>query len=103
MTFGTYIRNRRKELNLKQRDVAIHLDMDSPLYSKIERDKRPLKKELVSILAGVLQLEYDQLKTVWLADKVYDLLKDEDSGPQVLKVAEEALLYGDHHENASEI
>ena len=66
------------------RQVAPLLEIDTPLLSKIERGERTAKKEMVNKLADILKADKEELLTLWLADQVYDVVKDE-------KVANEAL------------
>ncbi len=83
--FGNRIKELRSDQRLLQRQVAALLEMDTPLYSKIERGERIAKKELVVKLARLLRVDKEQLLTLWLADQVYDVIKDEDVAKEALK------------------
>jgi hypothetical protein len=61
------------------------------LFSKIERGERRAKKEQVLLLAKLLKTTEDDLLPIWLADQVYDLVKDEKSGLASLKIVERKL------------
>lgn len=91
--FGDKIRQLREAHNLLQRQVASELEIDTPMLSKIERGDRKAKKEQVLIFAKLFNAEKDMLLTLWLADQVYDLVKDEENATDALKVAENQFKY----------
>lgn len=76
---------------LLQRQVASHLEIDTPMLSKIERGERKAKKEQVLQLADLLQADKDELLTLWLADQIFDVIKDEKLAKKALKIAEEQI------------
>ena len=61
------------------------------MLSKIERGERRAKKEYIPTLAEVLSTNKQELLTLWLADQVYEMVKDESVALEALKLAEEAL------------
>lgn len=67
------------------RQVAPLLEIDTPLLSKIERGERTAKKEMVNKLADILKTDKGELLTLWLADQVYDVVKDEDVANEAIK------------------
>lgn len=83
--FGNKIRQLREQQNLLLRQVAPLLEIDTPLLSKIERGDRTAKKEMVSKLAEILKADKEELLTLWLADQVYDVVKDEDVANEAIK------------------
>ncbi|MBN8641129.1 MAG: helix-turn-helix transcriptional regulator [Flavobacteriales bacterium] len=83
--FGNKVRELRLKNNLFQKHLANALNIDTPLYSKIERGERKAKKEQIPILAKVLKTSIDDLTTVWLADQVLNLVKDQANIEKVLK------------------
>lgn len=93
MSFGDRIKELRERKNMLQRQLAASLEVDSPMLSKIERGERRAKKEQVIQLAKLLQADVQELLTLWLAEQVYDLVKDEDVASDALKVAETELKY----------
>lgn len=93
MHFGERIRELRESQGLLQRQLAANLEIDTPMFSKIERGERRAKREQVLLLAELLKTDVHELLTVWLADQVYDLVKDEEMAAQALKVAEEEVKY----------
>lgn len=83
--FGNKIRQLREQQNLLLRQVAPLLEIDTPLLSKIERGERIAKKEMVNKLADILKTDRGELLTLWLADQVYDVVKDEDVANEAIK------------------
>jgi len=67
----------REEKRILQRHLADKLDMDTPMYSKIERGERKAKREQILKLATLLDADENELLTLWLADQVYVLVRYE--------------------------
>lgn len=93
MQLGTRIKELRESKNLLQRQLAASLEIDTPMFSKIERGERRAKREQVLLLAKLLDTDENELLTLWLADQVYDLVKDEENAAKALKVAEKKINY----------
>lgn len=89
--FGNKIRIIREEQKLLLRQIAPLLDMDTALLSKIERGERQAKKETVLKIAKILKVKEDELLTLWLADQIYDVVKDEDNALKAMMVAEDSV------------
>lgn len=87
MKFGEYIKQMREENQLLQRQLANALDMDTAMLSKIERGERRAKREHIPIFASLLKVNVKKLFTMWMADQVYDLIKEEENATEILKVA----------------
>ena len=77
MLFANQIKQLREEKNLLQRQLASALEIDTPMYSKIERGDRPAKREQVVSIARLLTTDENELLTLWLADKVMEVIQDE--------------------------
>jgi transcriptional regulator with XRE-family HTH domain len=93
MHFGERIKELRESKHLLQRQVAASLEIDSPMLSKIERGERRAKREQVLLLAALLETDVNELLTLWLADQVYDIVKEEENATKALQVAENKILY----------
>jgi len=93
MQLGTRIKELRESKNLLQRQLAASLEIDTPMFSKIERGERRAKREQVLLLAKLLDTDENELLTLWLADQVYDLVKNEDNAANALRVAEKEIEY----------
>lgn len=89
--FGEVIRQRREEKALLLRHVAAQLDMDTAMLSKVERGERNAKREHVILLSQILDLDIDSLQTNWLADRVYELVKNEANAKFALKIVEDSI------------
>ena len=88
MLFANKIRQLREERKLLQRHLAAVLDMDTPMFSKIERGERPAKREHVIAIAKILTTDENELLTLWLADKILDVIENEtELADQALNVA----------------
>ena len=77
MLFANKIRRLREDQQLLQRQLAAALEIDTPMYSKIERGDRPAKRTQVIALAKLLSTDETELLVLWLADKVTEVLEDE--------------------------
>lgn len=77
MLFGNKIRKLRAEQGVLQRQLAALLEIDTPMFSKIERGDRRAKREQVIKLAQYLHQDEKDMLTLWLADKFIDVVKDE--------------------------
>lgn len=88
MNFGEHIKQLREQNQLLQRQVASVLEIDTAMLSKIERGERRAKKEHIPLLANLLHSNEKELYTIWLANQVYELIKDEENATEILKVAE---------------
>jgi len=77
MIFGKKIKELREEHGMVQRKLAAALDIDTPMYSKIERGERKAKRSHIPIMAKLLEIEEKELLTIWLADKVLDTVEGE--------------------------
>ena len=78
MLFGNKIRFLRDKQGILQRQVAAYLEIDTPMFSKIERGERRAKRSQVIQMATYFNVDEKEMLTLWLADKVLDALEDED-------------------------
>lgn len=91
MFLGKRIKELREERHLLQRQLAASLEIDTPMYSKIERGERKAKREQVIKLAELLGTSIDELLTLWLAGQVYEIIKEEESAPKALQLVAQTL------------
>jgi transcriptional regulator with XRE-family HTH domain len=87
MKFGEHIKQLREQNHLLQRQLANALEMDTAMLSKIERGERRAKREHIPVLASQLRTNEKELFTIWLADQVYNLIKEEDNACEILKLS----------------
>jgi len=91
--FGEKIRALREKQHLYLRQVAPFLEIDTAQLSKIEKGNRQLKREQIPTIASVLNANEDDLLTLWLADQIYAVVKDERLANEAIKIIEEKLRY----------
>lgn len=87
MIFGRKIKKLREERGLVQRQLSAALEIDTPMYSKIERGERKAKRSQIPIMAQMFEVDEKELLTIWLADKVLDTVEGEE------EVKHEAVAY----------
>ena len=68
--FANKIRQLREEKELLQRQLAAVLEIDTPMYSKIERGDRSAKRAQVIKLAKLFHIDSKELLILWLADQI---------------------------------
>lgn len=78
MLFGNKIRALRDEQGVLQRQLAAYLEIDTPMFSKIERGDRRAKRSQVIMLAEYFHVDEKEMLTLWLADKILDALEGEE-------------------------
>jgi transcriptional regulator with XRE-family HTH domain len=92
MLFAEKIRQLREEKQLLQRQVSAALEMDNALYCKIERGDRLMKREQVTKLSELFQIDSKELLTLWLADKVIEVIAGENElAGEVINIALEKI------------
>lgn len=89
--FGNKIRTLREDKKIPQRQLAAALEIDTATYCKIEKGDRRAKREQVSVLANLLEVDSKELIRLWSADKVYDIIVEEEA-KQILNVVAESII-----------
>ncbi|MDO9039191.1 MAG: helix-turn-helix transcriptional regulator [Lutibacter sp.] len=92
-TVGEKLRQLREQNEMPLRKVAVLLDIDVAILSKMERGERKLSKEIVLKLAEIYSYNADELLISFLSDKIMFEIQDEDLGEKALKLAEERVKY----------
>jgi transcriptional regulator with XRE-family HTH domain len=77
MLFGNRIKQLREEKQMLQRQFAAALEIDTPMYSKIERGERRAKREQVIALAKIFKVNSNEFLTLWIADQIIEVIEDE--------------------------
>jgi len=88
---GQKLRELREAKGLVQRQVAAELEVDTAYVSKIESNEKPVSRQHLKKLSVLLGITESELITLWLADKLYDIAKEEELGLKAIEVAEEEL------------
>ena len=78
MLFDKKIKELRDEQRVLQRQLAAYLEIDTPMFSKIERGDHRAKRSQVVLLAKYFHINENEMLTLWLADKVLDALDGEE-------------------------
>ncbi|MBM3455397.1 MAG: helix-turn-helix transcriptional regulator [Bacteroidetes bacterium] len=89
---GGKLKELRESKGLLQREVAAKLDVDTAYISKMESDEKPVSRSYLRRLSRLFDVTEEELLTVWLADKIYDVAKDESVAIKALKAAEQEIL-----------
>lgn len=93
MTLGERIRQLREGNNMLQRQLASKLEVGDGYLSKVERGQKVLKREHLKTISDLFNCQFQELEALWIAAKIYDIVKNEQVGLEALKVAEEQIKY----------
>jgi transcriptional regulator with XRE-family HTH domain len=96
MHFGERIKELRESQGLLQRQLAAELEIDTPMFSKIERGERKAKREQVEQLAALLHADKPALFSLWLADQIMDLIKNEPQAYEAIEIVKKELKKNEH-------
>ena len=78
MLLGNKIKELRNKHEVLQRQLAAYLEIDTPMFSKIERGDRRAKRSQVVLLAKYFHIDEKEMLTLWLADKILSDLEGEE-------------------------
>lgn len=92
MLFAEKLRQLREEKRILQRQLAAILEIDTPMYSRIERGERRAKREQIAIIAKFFDIKEEELVKLWLADRVYQIIENENSANDVLNIVSENIV-----------
>ncbi|MDR3056552.1 MAG: helix-turn-helix domain-containing protein [Prevotella sp.] len=92
MMFNERIKQLREERQMPQRKLAAAMDIDTASYCKMEKGERRARKEHITIIADLLQTDYEELLKLWLVDRVTAVVADDkELSNEVLKMAKEKI------------
>lgn len=92
MLLGQKIKELRLENGVLQRQLASFLEIDTSMFSKIERGDRRAKRIQVVQIANYFNVDEKELLTLWVADKVLDAVEDEEELKwDAIKVAQSSI------------
>lgn len=92
-SFGEYIRTLREKAGLSLRQATADLQIDPSLLAKYERNERQPTKEFVNRIADYYGIDSKKLLTEFLSYQIAYKMLDEEEGLEILKVAEEKVVY----------
>jgi len=90
---GEKLKELREAKGLVQRQVAAELGLDTAYISKMENNEKPVSRQHLKKLSALLGIAEVELLTLWLANKVYDLAKNEKVGLKAIEAAAEKLKF----------
>ena len=91
MALGEKLRELRESQGLFLRQVATALEVDNGYISKFETgEKIPLKKH-ISKLSAFYNIKEKELLTLWLSDKLLELVANEPTAKESLQLTLERL------------
>lgn len=80
------------ENGVLQRQLASLLEIDTPMFSKIERGDRRAKRTQVIQIANYFNIDEKELLTLWVADKVLNAVEDEEElKSDAIKIAQSSI------------
>lgn len=91
--FGKKIKEQRERKGLSQRELGSYIELDAAYISKVESGEKMISRKHLHTVSQVLDIEEEELQKLWLADKVYKIVEEEDWGYDALKLAEDKVEY----------
>ena len=92
MLLAQRIKIAREEKGLLQKQLASALDIDVPMYCRIERGDRQAKREQVIQLSRIFNIEQDELLSLWITDKINSVIVSERHiAPKALNIINKTL------------
>ena len=88
ITLGDKLRQLREENQMAQRQVGAVIEVDGAFVSKVESNEKPIKRDHLKKLAKLFKVDEVELQTLWLADKVRNILSEEPQAEEVIKILE---------------
>lgn len=78
MLFSDKIKSLREAEKITQSTMAKALGIGVPMYSRIERGERSVRKEQIQVIAEALKTDSEELLKLWLADQMVTLMDGEE-------------------------
>lgn len=88
---GQKLKVLREAKGMVQRQVAAKLEVDTAYVSKIEGNEKPVSRNHLKKLSKLFSISEEELLTLWLANKLFVLAKDESVGLKAMEAAEKEL------------
>ena len=89
---GARIKKLREEKGIVQRQVASRLEVDSAYFSKMENDDKPVSRSYNQKRSELFETTTEELETLWLSDKMMEIIQNEPLGLESLRLTEKRLL-----------
>lgn len=84
---GQKLKELRESKGFVQRQVAAILQVDTAYVSKIENNEKPVSRGHLKSLSNLYEIDEDELLTMWLANKIIQLVDDEKNSIVALQMA----------------
>jgi transcriptional regulator with XRE-family HTH domain len=82
------IKEFREDRSMVQCQFAAALEIETPMYSKIERGNRRVNREQIPVIAHLLQIDEKELVMLWLAYKfIATIAVEKELASQAFKIA----------------
>lgn len=91
MLLSDKLKELRENAKQPQRRVAAALDIDTATYCKMEKGLYIPRREQVMTLAEFYKCDNEELIKLWLANRLYDVAKDEDLAHDALTLVKDML------------
>lgn len=91
MLLSERLKEIRFQSKLPQRKIAAELDIDTATYCKYEKGLMKMSKQQVLKFALFLNANEEDLLTLWLADQIYSVVKDEEYADKALNIVAKKL------------
>ena len=95
MLLSDKLKELREEAKQPQRRVAAALDIDTATYCKMEKGLYIPRREQIIAIAEFYNCDSEELIKLWLANRLYEVAKDEDLGEDALVLAKDMLNVND--------
>jgi transcriptional regulator with XRE-family HTH domain len=92
-SFGEHLRKLREINSFTLYDVSTSLSIDTSLLAKIERNERQPTRQLIRQLADFFKVDEKKLVDEFLSDQIVYKILNEETGLNILKVAESKIKY----------
>ncbi|HRP32028.1 MAG TPA: helix-turn-helix transcriptional regulator [Agriterribacter sp.] len=84
---GEKLKELREATGLVQRQVAADLQVDTAYISKMEHSEKPVSRTHLKKLSKLYHVTENDLLPIWLADKILQLVENEEHTVQALEIA----------------
>jgi fido (protein-threonine AMPylation protein)/transcriptional regulator with XRE-family HTH domain len=92
-TLAIILQEARNSKQMVVRSLAQASGIDAALVSKFEKGLRLPTEDNLKALAEALHISFEDLRKIWLVEKVYRILENEDDAKEVLCLAESRVEY----------
>lgn len=88
---GEKLKALREAKGYVQRQIAAELQVDTAYISKIECNEKLVSRHHLPRLSAILNIPEDELTTYWIAEKLYELTRNEPQAKEAVTLLRKAL------------